>query len=159
MQSQFSWTASNATWCSTDHHDTNTPHPHTSEMRLQGTKGLYAGNVEKVYIEGRSERPDEWEPLKKYLPEFQHPLWKHFDEKKFLKSRGHGDGADTPLLWQRLVGALREGRRPDQDVYDACTWSVISPLTERSVTARSRPVDFPDFTRGKYKHTPPLDFA
>ena len=42
------------------------------------------------------------------------------------------------------------------DVYDAATWSVISPLTERSVAAKSRPVDFPDFTRGKYKNTPPI---
>ena len=36
------------------YHDTNTPHPQTCEMRLQGTKGLYAGNTQKIYIEGRS---------------------------------------------------------------------------------------------------------
>jgi hypothetical protein len=140
------------------HFDTNTPHPQTSEIRLQGTKGIYSGELGKVFIEGRS-KTDEWEPLAKYLPEFQSALYKGFDEKQFEKSRGHGDGPTAPILWQRLIKALREGRRPDQDVYDACAWSVISPLTERSVTSRNRPIEFPDFTRGKYKQTPPLNFA
>jgi hypothetical protein len=44
-------------------------------------------------------------------------------------------------------------------VYDAATWSVISPLSERSVAGKSRPVDFPDFTRGKWKTTPPVTIA
>jgi len=39
---------------------------------------------------------------------------------------------------------------------DAATWSAIFPLSEKSVAARSRPVDFPDFTRGKWKQTPPI---
>ncbi|MCA1606886.1 MAG: acetylgalactosaminidase, partial [Acidobacteria bacterium] len=68
----------------------------------------------------------------------------------------HGGGATTPMLWQRLLHALRTGGQPDQNVYDAVTWSVISPLTQRSVAAKSRPVDFPDFTRGKWKTTPPI---
>ena len=138
------------------HHDTNTPHPQTAEMRLQGTHGLYAGNINKLYIEGRSPKQHEWEPLANYAKEYQHPVWKSFDEAKFKTSRGHGGGATTPLLWKRYLDALRTGGQPDQNVYDAVVWSVISPLTERSVAARSRPVDFPDFTRGKWKTTPPL---
>ncbi len=138
------------------HHDTNTPHPQTSELRLQGTKGLYAGNIGKVYLEGRSPKPHEWEPIDKYLVEYQHPIWKNFDQEKSKTARGHGGGATTPMLWQRLLNALRTGGQPDQNVYDAVTWSVISPLTQRSVAAKSRPVDFPDFTRGKWKTTPPI---
>ncbi len=141
------------------HHDTNTPHPKTAEMRLQGTRGLYAGNIRKLYLEGRSPTAHEWQPLAEYEKEYQHPLWKRFDEEKFRTSRGHGGGATTPLLWRRLLEALRAGRAPDQNVYDAVTWSVISPLTEKSVAAKSRPVDFPDFTRGKWKSTPPISFA
>ena len=34
------------------------------------------------------------------------------------------------------------------------TWSVISPLTEKSVANKSAPVDFPDFTRGKWMTNP-----
>lgn len=141
------------------HFDTNTPHPQTDEMRLQGTHGLYAGNIKKVYVEGRSPSEDQWQPLEDYLSEYQHPIWKNFDETKFQKSRGHGGGATTPLMWERLIKALRSGNPPDENVYDAVTWSVISPLTELSVGAKSMAVDFPDFTRGKWKDTPPISFA
>ncbi|MFB3825117.1 MAG: Gfo/Idh/MocA family protein [Bryobacteraceae bacterium] len=138
------------------HHDTNTPHPQTSELRLQGTRGLFLGNLNQIYIEGRSPKEHEWEPFAKYAKEYQHPVWKDFDEAKFKKSRGHGGGATTPMLWKRLLEALRTGGEPDQNVYDAVTWSAVSPLTERSVAAKSRPVDFPDFTRGKWKNSPVL---
>jgi hypothetical protein len=33
---------------------------------------------------------------------------------------------------------------------------VVCELTDRSVADRSRPQDIPDFTRGKWKTTPPL---
>jgi predicted dehydrogenase len=138
------------------HHDTNTPHPQTSEYRLQGTKGIFTGNTRQIYIEGRSPKPHAYESFDEYEKEFQHPIWKGVDPSRFKTSRGHGGGATTPFMWERLVKALRLGERPDQDVYDAVTWSVISPLTERSVAAKSRPVDFPDFTRGKWKTTPPI---
>jgi hypothetical protein len=141
------------------HHDTNTPHPQTSELRLQGTHGLYTGNNKQIYLEGRTPQGGKWEALANYTAQYQHPVWKDFDEERFQKSRGHGDGAHTPLLWTRLLKALQTGGEPDENVYDAVTWSVISPLTERSVAARSRPVDFPDFTRGKWKTTPPIQFA
>jgi predicted dehydrogenase len=138
------------------HHDTNTPHPQTGEMRLQGTKGLYSGNLQSVYIEGRSAKPHQWEPLQNYMDEFQHPIWKNFNEERFKTSRGHGGGATTPMLWDRILRQLRNGQEPEQNTYDAVTWSVIIPLTERSVGSKSRPVEFPDFTRGKWKKTPPL---
>ena len=60
------------------------------------------------------------------------------------------------LVLYRLVEALRNGTEPDMDVYDAASWSVVSALSERSVANRSRPVDFPDFTRGKWKTRSPL---
>jgi hypothetical protein len=67
---------------------------------------------------------------------------------------GHG-GMDF-LEDLRLIECLRRGEPTDQDVYDAAAWSVITPLTERSVANRSRPVEVPDFTRGRWKSTPPL---
>ena len=48
---------------------------------------------------------------------------------------------------------------PDWDVYDSVTSSVISPLTEKSVAGGSAPVQFPDFTKGKYKAAKPFDVA
>lgn len=136
--------------------DTNTPHPQTAEMRLQGTKGHFSGNLRQVYIEGRSPKPHAWEDLGNYQQEFEHPIWRGLDPNSFKTARGHGGGATTPLMWRRLVQALRLGQPLDQDVYDAVVWSVISPLTEKSVAVKSRSVDFPDFTKGRFKTKPPI---
>jgi hypothetical protein len=37
------------------------------------------------------------------------------------------------------------------DVYDAGAWSAPAPLSEKSVANGSRPMAFPDFTRGRWK--------
>ena len=137
------------------HYDTNTPHPHTGEFRLQGTKGLFSANKRAVYIEGRS-KAGEWEPFDERFKEFEHPLWRTLDPKKYKTARGHGGGADTAVLWDRYFKAIRTGQQPDMTVYDAATWSAILPVSERSVAGQGRPVDFPDFTRGKWKNTPPI---
>ena len=42
------------------------------------------------------------------------------------------------------------------NVYDAAALSAVTDLSERSVAYRSRPMDFPDFTRGGWKTFPKL---
>jgi hypothetical protein len=69
-------------------------------------------------------------------------------------SGGHG-GMDF-LEDYRLIQCLLSGEPTDMNVYDAAAWSCICELTERSVADRSRPVDVPDFTRGRWKTNPPL---
>ncbi|MCC7499977.1 MAG: hypothetical protein IT160_20525 [Bryobacterales bacterium] len=59
-------------------------------------------------------------------------------------------------MWLRYFMAIENGVQPDMPVTDAATWSAIVPLSGRSVAARSSPVDFPDFTRGRWKTTPPV---
>ena len=44
----------------------------------------------------------------------------------------------------------------DMDVYDGAAWSAVTELSERSIADRSRPVDFPDFTRGAWRTRRPL---
>jgi predicted dehydrogenase len=139
--------------------DTNTPHPQTGDLRLQGTKGHYSANISSVYIEGRSPKPHQWEPLESYMREFQSPLYRGLDPQKYRTARGHGGGVTTAMMWERLLHALKTGVEFEQNVYDAATWSVLSPLSERSVESRSRPVEFPDFTRGKWKNTPPVSLT
>jgi len=65
---------------------------------------------------------------------------------------------DFVMLW-RIVYCLRNGLPLDQDVYDAATWSVISPLSEKSVAQRGRPQNVPDFTRGQWKTMKPLEIV
>ncbi|PYQ11352.1 MAG: hypothetical protein DMF80_21970 [Acidobacteria bacterium] len=133
-------------------HNTNNPRPYSRIDLLQGTRGIVQGWPDRVYIEGRSRKKDEWEPVKKYFNEFEHPLWKSDRVRKV--TRGHG-GMDFLEDW-RLIECLRRGLPTDQNVYDAAAWSAIAGLTERSVAEGSRPVEVPDFTRGRWKTTPPL---
>ena len=55
-----------------------------------------------------------------------------------------------------IIQALRNGLYPDMDVYDAATWSAPVELSARSVANRSAPVDFPDFTRDRWKTARPI---
>ncbi len=74
--------------------------------------------------------------------------------------RGHGSRSKfTPQRWDRFVNALRNDKLPDWDVYDSVTSSVVSPLTEQSVAGGSKPVEFPDFTKGKWEKRPRLTFV
>ncbi len=135
--------------------DTNTPRVKEHLIRVQGTKGVYNQMLEKIYIDGHGEKrhnPD-WLPLERYREQYEHQLWKTRGEQ----ARGAGHGGIDYLLMYRLVKTLRNGEPPDIDVYDAAAWSVIVPLTEASVAGRSKPVDIPDFTRGKWKIRPPVD--
>jgi hypothetical protein len=56
----------------------------------------------------------------------------------------------------RLIHCLRNGEPMDMDVYDGAAWSAVSELSERSIADRSRPIDFPDFTRGGWERRPAL---
>jgi len=136
-------------------HDTSTPHPR-EDFRLQGTKGIYLadGASKRIYLEGVSPKEHEWEPADKYLKENQPPVIADYNPppRKGGKIEGHGGGdTQTPFTWYRLIAALRENRLPDWDVYDSVTSSAISPVTELSVANKCKPVDFPDFTKGKWK--------
>lgn len=144
-------------------HDTHTPHPRES-YRVQGTRGVYlrSGTDRKIYIEGRSPEEHQWESADKYLEEYEHPMIKSYNppERQGGATRGHGShSSKTPITWHRLVMALRENRMPDWDVYDSVTCAAISPVSEASVAGKCKPVDFPDFTKGKWKTTKPITFV
>jgi predicted dehydrogenase len=132
-------------------HNTNNARPYSRINLLQGTKGIIQGWPDRIHIEGRS-LEHAWEPLARYYDEFEHPLWR--SARVQGATAGHG-GMDFLEDW-RLIQCLRAGLPTDQTVYDAAAWSAIVELTMRSVAARGRPQDVPDFTRGKWQTTPPL---
>lgn len=140
-------------------HDTHTPHPREN-FRIQGTKGVYLrDDPSRIYIEGRSPESHQWESADKYLEEFEHPINVNYNPPARIGGaiRGHGNNSSTtPINWHRLIEALRENKQPDWDVYDSVSSSAISPLTEASVASKSRTVDFPDFTKGKWKTRSPI---
>jgi len=129
------------------------PRPYDLIYRVQGTKGIYSATLDQIYIEGRSPKRNTWEPIDEYYKQYEHPFWKTWGEKA-LGRGGHG-GADWMTIY-RLIRSLQTGAAPDIDVYDAATWSCITPLSEQSVAGRSSPVDFPDFTRGRWRTASPI---
>ncbi|MDD5679309.1 MAG: Gfo/Idh/MocA family oxidoreductase [Kiritimatiellae bacterium] len=136
--------------------DETSPRPYTRLNLIQGTKGCWAGYPDRLVVEGRTPSTHEWvqgDALKPWYDEFDHPLWKRMGDEA-VKAGGHG-GMDFLMMW-RLVYCLRNGEPLDQDVYDAAAWSVIRPLSEESIRKGNAPVEIPDFTRGRWKKTPPL---
>ncbi len=144
--------------------DTNTPHPR-GIFKVQGTKGAFlhaGGNLgNSIYVSGRSPEEHQWENADKWLEEYQHPLVKNYNPPPRKQAiRGHGSGSTiTPITWHLLVEALRAGKVPFFDVYDSVISSVVSPLSELSVSKKGQPVDFPDFTKGKWEKRSPIDFG
>ncbi|MCL6519662.1 MAG: Gfo/Idh/MocA family oxidoreductase [Armatimonadetes bacterium] len=132
--------------------DVCSPRPYDPIFRLQGTKGICEGSAERIHIEGMSPK-DQWEPLSSYLEKYDHPLWKSM-ESEALRNAGHG-GCDYVVMHE-FVKAVRNRTQTPQDVYDAVTWSAIIPLSFESVKNGGTPVEFPDFTSGRWKTTLPL---
>lgn len=144
-------------------HDTQLPRPYSDSgdtkiplmvQRLQGTEGIFFGSLEKIYIDGRSPE-HKWEDTATYYDQYEHFLWKALGEA--AKASSHG-GEDYVEMHQ-FIRAVRNRLPTPVDVYDAATWSVIIPLSEQSVAAKSAPVDFPDFTRGRWKEPKPLQLG
>ena len=119
--------------------------------RLLGSQGIYDRTIDRLYLEERSPKRDrchgDWELIASYYNEFDHPLWQALRKQTIGAGKGGGDY----LCLYRLVQALRTGTRPDIDVYDAAAWSSIVELSETFARNRSQPLDFPDFTRGRWK--------
>ncbi len=136
--------------------DWQAPRPYDLIFRVQGTRGIYSGTLEKIYIEDPAHPGNHaWEDPAKYYEKYQHPLWKSLGATAM--KYGHSGGDYMTL--QQFVKAVRNKTQTPIDVYDSAAWSVISPLTERSVASKSAPVDFPDFTRGQWEKTKPAEIT
>jgi len=132
-------------------HDTTSPRPYSRIDLVQGTRGTVTGYPDRIHLEGRTEGHG-WEDLETYREEFEHPLWRRLERE----SAGAGHGGMDYLEDYRLIESLRTGTATDMDVYDAAAVSVVTELSEISVAEGSRPVPFPDFTRGGWSTREPL---
>jgi hypothetical protein len=57
-----------------------------------------------------------------------------------------------------FIESVKNKVNTPQDVYDAVTWSAITPLSEESIALGGETVPFPDFTGGRWM-TRKNDFA
>lgn len=128
--------------------DTNLPRPYSLGFRVQGTKGIWMDINQSIYIEGKSEKPHTWEDTKAWFEKYDHPLWKKYGSD--AAGAGHG-GMDWFVL-NAFVESVKRKIPTPQDVYDAVTWSAITPLSETSIRLGGETVDFPDFTQGQWMY-------
>lgn len=132
-------------------HCTNLPRPYSRIHAVQGTKGMFQGYPNRLYIEGRG-TPHRWVDAATVRDEFDHPLWAALEKR----AAGAGHGGMDYIEDFRLIQCLRTGQPMDMNVYDAAALSAVVELSVKSTANRSRPVEFPDFTRGKWRTNPKL---
>lgn len=132
-------------------YDMQLPRPYDNRWMIQGTLGLYDEDKKSVYIVDKSPGYHEWEPFEPYQKQYDHPWWRAFGENP--EKYGHG-GTDY-LELQQFLKAVREKTQTPVDVYDSVVMSCIVPLSEMSISDGGKPVECPDFTRGKWKTRKP----
>ena len=140
--------------------DETSPRPYSRLNLIQGTKGTLAGYPTRVALEGGvpgvTTDHHEWvedEQLEMIYDKYEHPMYKRLGALA-EKMGGHG-GMDFMMRY-RIIECLRKGFPLDQNVYEGCLWSAVSPLSEASVSQGGMPQKFPDFTRESWNKTNPL---
>ena len=133
-------------------HDTSLPRPYSLGFRVQGTKGIWMDVNDSIYIEGQAKSADEWEAAQPWLDRFDHPLWKKYG----LKAEDSGHGGMDFFVVHAFIEALKRGEAMPIDIYDAVTWSAITPLSEMSISGGNKTLAFPDFTGGKWRGRKPV---
>ncbi len=132
-------------------HDTSLPRPYSLGFRVQGTNGLWMDVNRSIHIEGQS-KPHQWEDFQSYQDKFDHPLWRKYAGE----AAGAGHGGMDYFVIHAFVEALKARAPMPIDIYDAVTWSAITPLSEHSIAQNFQTLDFPDFTRGQWSKRQPI---
>ncbi|MBR4765282.1 MAG: Gfo/Idh/MocA family oxidoreductase [Clostridia bacterium] len=133
-------------------HDCSLPRAYSRAYRIQGTKGIYMEDGNRIHLEGYTENTAEdgwmhsWEDFEKYREKFEHPLWRKYTTEGV--HGGHG-GMDF-LVLNAFAEAVKEGGKPPIDVYDTAAWMAVTCLSEQSIAMGSHPVPVPDFTNGMW---------
>ena len=140
--------------------DETSPRPYSRHNLIQGTKGTLAGFPTRVALEGGVEgvtkNHHSWaqgKDLEVLYEKYDHPLYKRLGALA-KKMGGHG-GMDFMMRY-RIIECLRNGQPLDQNMYEGCFWSAVTPLSAKSIEDGGTPQRFPDFTRGNWKSTNPL---
>ena len=132
-------------------HDTSLPRPYSLGFRVQGTRGLWMDVNRSIHLEAVSPA-HQWEAFAPYQEKYEHPLWR----RQADQAAGAGHGGMDFFVIQAFVEALKQGSPMPIDIYDAVTWSAITPLSEMSIRAGFQTVPFPDFAAGQWASRSPI---
>lgn len=111
-------------------HDTTLPRPRSLDLEVQGTKGIWQGELRRIYLEGRSPH-ETWEPDTPYLQQYAHTYWKRWGEEA-LRLDTHHEGMDYIML-KALEAGLKQELAYPADLRDLALWTSVTPLSIQSI--------------------------
>ncbi len=116
---------------------------HESSYRICGKKGQaenmrdHSGNILLSY--NGWDKPEPCPTSRIYKPEIVDK------DKDLIEKAGHGGG--DFFVAREFLDCIREGRRPEFDVYFATTMASVAILAHRSTLEGGKPYDIPDFRK------------
>ena len=127
--------------------DTTLPRAfYSREFSVRGTLGMCEESGKNhctFYLEGMEECFDNETD---FYEKYDHPLRAEYAT---MENKGGHGGLDW-LVMRAFVESVKDGVTPPIDIYDTLTWLAIGPLSEASLARGGAPVEFPDFTNGKW---------
>jgi hypothetical protein len=136
--------------------DMQSPRPYDNRWEISGTEGLYNEQRNSVYIAGVSPKPDGWEPFEPYQKKYDHTWYTEMERMDpGLLGRTFAHGGPDFIEIHHFLQAVRNRTATPLDIYDSVLMCAPIPLSEQSIASGSAPVQFPDFTRGKWKTRKP----
>jgi len=131
--------------------DTTLPRAYYSRnFTVRGTKGMYAEERRTLFFEGMKEEIENNE--EEMYKTYDHPLHKEYAQIGIKE--GH-DGIDW-LVCRAFVESVKSETNTPIDAYDTVSWLAVSALSGMSIAKGGMPVDFPDFTKGKWIEREPV---
>lgn len=140
--------------------DTTLPRPYYSrQFTVRGTKGMCYEDTKVVFTSDMEENVRN--NLDEMFEKYGHPLSREVAEfeteyTKLADSFGIHSGGIDWMIFRAFIESVKAGTNTPIDAYDTATWLAIGPLTEESISKGGAPVEFPDFTRGKWQDREPL---
>lgn len=126
-------------------YDVSTPRPYSRMQTTCGTLGFTQKYPQPVV---RVDSVPEDRDADYFMQKYRHPL------SATLGEEGKALGVTNEMNYimdRRLIYCLQNGLPLDMDVYDAAEWSCITQLSALSAAQGSRPMEIPDFTRGRWQ--------
>ncbi len=132
--------------------DTTLPRPYSREFSVRGTKGAVFEDNASVFLDNGEdvkqefEWHKEWNNVEKYYEKYDGEMWREYKKNPI----GSHDGMDY-LVFLDFFDCLIHNKPMPIDVYDAATVLAIPVLSAQSIEKGGAPIEFPDFTGGKWK--------
>lgn len=111
-------------------HDTTLPRPRSLDIEVQGSKGLWRGELRKIYIENVSPY-ETWEDDAVYIDRFEHEAWEKWGKDAVIIDEHH-KGMDYIML-KYLAEDMKGKEIYPINISDLALWTSVTPLSKKSI--------------------------